>query len=91
MNQVVTLTAVAFTKWLEVVLGRMPLAMRRTLDIDAGMHSKSRLTAKLDPQTAQLVFKREILRHNAPVLAAAIKAKVIDGDGVEYGRPWPSH
>lgn len=66
-------------------MGRLPLAPRKTLAIDADPAVLRRKVVELDPSQAGAYWDREVLRHNEPVLASLRAADVL-GSGVREGQ-----
>tara|TARA_A100001391_G_C5067850_1_gene277608 strand:- start:96 stop:1232 length:1137 start_codon:yes stop_codon:yes gene_type:complete len=66
-------------------MGRLPLAPRKTLSIDADPAALRRKVVELEPSQAGAYWDREVLRHNEPILNALAAANIL-GRGVPEGR-----
>lgn len=67
-------------------VGRMTLAPRRTLTIDAAKHLENRKADLMTLSMARARWEREVTRHNQPILEGLAEAGLVDcagaGDGV---------
>ena len=68
-------------------IGRIPLAPRRTLAVDRAPFSSSRRTVELPGPEADALLRREVLRHNDPVLRAIASGGVFASDPRWKDRP----
>jgi hypothetical protein len=66
-------------------MGRLPLAPRKTLSIDADPAALRRKVVELEPSQAGAYWEREVLRHNEPILNALAAANIL-GRGVPEGQ-----
>ena len=76
----------ALVQWIGPRVGRIALAPRSTLDIKGLDYSRTRNAQTLSRSMAEAAWRREVLRHNEPILHVLKSVGAVGGRGVGDGR-----
>ena len=76
----------AIVQWVGPRVGRIVLAPRSTLDIKGPDYTRTRIAQTLTRNMAEAAWRREVLRHNEPILEVLKSIGAVDGRGVGDGR-----